>query len=215
MNSSTHQKGFTITEVILVLAIAGLIFLIAFIAIPNLQRAQRNTQRRDDMTTVYNAIIQYQINNNNEMPSMDSYVIYNEGGGSVRPYGPSGEKAKNFLDNYIHTKKANGIFRDPSGTRYNIGFRYCSINGHLNSSPPPAPGEACTYTAYGQKNGRMTLLQLQNGYRTGTFDEQGAMITVFTYASCNGEQIVSSSNKNDFAISYILEGNGSVCIDNK
>jgi prepilin-type N-terminal cleavage/methylation domain-containing protein len=35
--------GFTIIEVVLVLAIAGLIFLIVFLALPALQRSQRDT----------------------------------------------------------------------------------------------------------------------------------------------------------------------------
>ena len=37
-----NKKGFTIIEVVLVLAIAGLIFLMVFIALPALQRSQRN-----------------------------------------------------------------------------------------------------------------------------------------------------------------------------
>ena len=43
------KKGFTIIEVVLVLAIAGLIFLMVFLALPNLQRSQKDTQRRDDL----------------------------------------------------------------------------------------------------------------------------------------------------------------------
>ena len=41
-------KGFTIIEVALVLAIAGLIFLVVFLALPALQRSQRDTARRQD-----------------------------------------------------------------------------------------------------------------------------------------------------------------------
>ncbi len=47
-----NKKGFTIIEVVLVLAIAGLIFLMVFIALPALQRSQRNTQRRRDLATI-------------------------------------------------------------------------------------------------------------------------------------------------------------------
>ena len=39
------EKGFTIIEVVLVLAIAGLIFLMVFIALPALQSSQRDTAR--------------------------------------------------------------------------------------------------------------------------------------------------------------------------
>ena len=45
-NTFKQTKGFTIIEVALVLAIAGLIFLIVFIALPALQRSQRDNARR-------------------------------------------------------------------------------------------------------------------------------------------------------------------------
>jgi prepilin-type N-terminal cleavage/methylation domain-containing protein len=46
------SRGFTIIEVVLVLAIAGLIFLMVFIALPALQRGQRDTQRKDDLSRI-------------------------------------------------------------------------------------------------------------------------------------------------------------------
>lgn len=48
-NKKVNEKGFTIIEVVLVLAIAGLIFLIVFLALPQLQRSRRDTQRRNDV----------------------------------------------------------------------------------------------------------------------------------------------------------------------
>lgn len=42
----SSKKGFTIIEVVLVLAVAGLIFLMVFIALPALQRSQRDSQRK-------------------------------------------------------------------------------------------------------------------------------------------------------------------------
>lgn len=62
------QKGFTIIEVVLVLAIAGLIFLMVFIALPALQRNQRDTQRKGDMSRVITALQNYQSNNRNALP---------------------------------------------------------------------------------------------------------------------------------------------------
>ncbi|MBR3176050.1 type II secretion system protein [Candidatus Saccharibacteria bacterium] len=58
-----NKQGFTIIEVVLVLAIAGLIFLMVFIALPALQRSQRDTQRRDDMALFAAQLTQYQTNN--------------------------------------------------------------------------------------------------------------------------------------------------------
>ena len=41
-----RKSGFTIIEVVLVLAIAGLIFLMVFLALPALQRSQRDALRK-------------------------------------------------------------------------------------------------------------------------------------------------------------------------
>ena len=65
------KKGFTIIEVVLVLAIAGLIFLMVFIALPALQRSQRNTRRRQDMARIISAVNDYQANNNGKLPDFD------------------------------------------------------------------------------------------------------------------------------------------------
>lgn len=50
------QKGFTIIEVVLVLAIAALIFLMVFIALPALQSSQRDTARKNDVSIVASAV---------------------------------------------------------------------------------------------------------------------------------------------------------------
>ncbi len=64
-----HRKGFTIIEVMIVLAIAGLIMLIVLIAIPQLQRNQRNSARRDIVGRVKTEIDTYAGNNNGKIPT--------------------------------------------------------------------------------------------------------------------------------------------------
>lgn len=58
------QKGFTIIEVLIVLAIAGLIMLIVFIAVPQLQRNQRNSARSNDANLITSAISECMTNRN-------------------------------------------------------------------------------------------------------------------------------------------------------
>ena len=78
MNVQTNnQKGFTIIEVVLVLAIAGLIFLMVFIALPALQRSQRDTQRRDDVSKFVSQLTSYSTNNKGALPDagdMDTFL---------------------------------------------------------------------------------------------------------------------------------------------
>ncbi len=56
---SAQNSGFTIIEVALVLAIAGLIFLVVFLALPALQRSQRDNARKQDAAHIATAIEQF------------------------------------------------------------------------------------------------------------------------------------------------------------
>ena len=105
------RSGFTIIEVVLVLAIAGLIFLMVFIALPALQRSQRDTQRRDDMARLVTAITQYQTNNNNRLPNAS---------GDLAVTCLDGACDENFVDNYLGGTEE---FSDPLTTAgYSITF---------------------------------------------------------------------------------------------
>ena len=71
------KKGFTIIEVVLVLAIAGLIFLMVFVALPNLQRSQRDTQRRTDYSALASNIEGYISSNGGRLPEADASLSSN------------------------------------------------------------------------------------------------------------------------------------------
>src|SRR5260221_8768526 len=64
LNLKKVTQGFTIIEVLIVLAIAGLILLIVFLAVPALQRNSRNTQYRSESARIL-IVTQEFINNNN------------------------------------------------------------------------------------------------------------------------------------------------------
>ena len=63
-----HKNGFTIIEVVLVLAIAGLIFLMVFIALPALQRSQRNQQYKRNVSMAVSMVQRYKANNKGNLP---------------------------------------------------------------------------------------------------------------------------------------------------
>ena len=101
------KNGFTIIEVVLVLAIAGLIFLMVFIALPQLQRAQRDTQRRSDLARVATAITQYQTNNGGKLPGETEYD-------------QAGAISKNTGADLIAKYLGGDEFVDPDGSDYVI-----------------------------------------------------------------------------------------------
>lgn len=65
-------QGFTIIEVVLVLAIAALIFLMVFIALPALQRGQRDAGRKNDVSTTVSALQTYLSNNRGSFTSIST-----------------------------------------------------------------------------------------------------------------------------------------------
>ena len=63
------QRGFTIIEVALVLAIAGLIFLVVFLALPALQNSQKDTARKQDVGRVVSALESYATDHQGALPT--------------------------------------------------------------------------------------------------------------------------------------------------
>ncbi len=60
------KKGFTIIEVLIVLGIAGLILVSMLLAVPTLQKRQRNHERDSDARLIYAAISECLANNRNQ-----------------------------------------------------------------------------------------------------------------------------------------------------
>ena len=107
---SNSRSAFTIIEVVLVLAIAGLIFLMVFIALPALQRNQRDTQRKNNISLLKDAIERYKANNKGKLPWL---------------YGVAGyQNTNSFGSNYL---KWGTEFKDPSGIRLYLSVNEASI----------------------------------------------------------------------------------------
>lgn len=114
------KHGFTIIEVVLVLAIAGLIFLMVFVALPALQRSQRDTQRRNDMSRVVTALINYQTNQGNSSTKLPPASTCT----SVSTLADlSDTPACKFIATYMNPSSATtNEFVDPDGSLYNINI---------------------------------------------------------------------------------------------
>ncbi|MDO4729626.1 MAG: type II secretion system protein [Candidatus Saccharibacteria bacterium] len=118
------RNAFTIIEVVLVLAIAGLIFLMVFVALPALQRSQRNTQRRQDLSRISSAIIDYSSNNSGDLPfGSDEVGEYFDVDFVPKYLDSSCRSETEYLSNGLSAYPyscSNDSFCDPSGNEYII-----------------------------------------------------------------------------------------------
>ncbi len=62
-NLLKKEKGFTLIEIVLVLAIAGLLLVIVFLAVQGAQRSRRDSQRQQDAARMLSAIESCAANN--------------------------------------------------------------------------------------------------------------------------------------------------------
>ena len=185
---SKNKKGFTIIEVVLVLAIAGLIFLMVFIALPALQRSQRNTQREDDLSRVLTAANDYQTNNNGKTP-------FNKASGT------NGVDSR-FVTRYIDETCEPDTAQSDSGT---LSTYKCKDNGGDQFRDP----DGNIYNMRGSKSasgGNVTI--------DGTWPNDHVFDAV-TYASCGDEGVAAKgTGERQYAVFYILEGGAVSCNDN-
>ena len=146
------KKGFTIIEVVLVLAIAGLIFLMVFVALPALQRSQRDTQRRDDYAALSTAVTTYMTNNNGSLPVNGNNCTANFTATQINSAGtdPNGQTYDLRCTATITT--ATGAVTGPmtNGARPIV---YVIRNARCNNGVPAAGTGNRSFAIYGQLEG--------------------------------------------------------------
>jgi len=155
MKRTENNKGFTIIEVVLVLAIAGLIFLMVFIALPALQAGQRDTARKSDVSNVAAAVNSFSSANRGTFPDTAALGTQLEAvtTGSVTTYGSLSNNITAVSVNI--SKPADFTAADGEITVYK-GMK-CGTN---------SSGGKGTLVA-GTARGYATVTQLEGGNKTG------------------------------------------------
>jgi|GEM_PF-6758730 len=76
MNTLKNRKGFTLIEIVIVLAIAALIMVVVFIAVQGAQRGQRDQSRKDLANRAVAKTQEYRGNNNGTAPLAAQLAAY-------------------------------------------------------------------------------------------------------------------------------------------
>lgn len=180
-----HRNGFTMLEVVLVLAIAGLIFLMIFIAVPMLQRSGRDAERKRDISRLSEKLKDYQTNNRGALPSGAKGPITKADANSAT----SGDSSwASFYRDYLDG------FEDPRGNDYQLQILECGGN---------LAGEAC----------QDTITNTLSNIQYANFDSNDYTIYIVLDAKCSSESstsVIANSNRRT-AILYPMERGGAFC----
>ena len=195
-NQNVTKKGFTIIEVVLVLAIAGLIFLMVFLALPALQRSQRDTQRKQDVAMVVTALHNWKANNKGR-----GYAAL--GNSKIEKFTPDNDYGKeNKLDRRISSVENNPL------NNY-VGFKTDDNSNKNNSSSSLSLNTSFikTYTSNG------TIVRFPN-----VFFEEKRSIAVVINQGCsnietlkNGDVVLKDGKPGAAAVIHSLESGGAYC----
>lgn len=135
MNKKTKKDGFTIIEVVLVLAIAGVIFLMVFIALPALQRGWRDTQRTNDLGRLVSQVTSYTNSHRGNLPTnwnsfVNSYLTV-EGDSFIDPSGSTATQGSGVTTYVLQPSNVSPLTSNFSDSQnviyYSIGYT-CSAN---------------------------------------------------------------------------------------
>lgn len=127
-NQPKRNGGFTIIEVLIVMAIAGLIMLIVFLAVPALQRNSRNTQVKNAASSILGAINEFQNNNNGQMPTG---VTVDQNTGDVNVTGGAGTAPATAKVQGGYTATVSTTFPGAGG---NTGAFTVALNSKCNGN---------------------------------------------------------------------------------
>lgn len=156
-NIRKKSQGFTIIEVMIVLAIAGLILLIVFLAVPALQRNSRNTSRKDDIGRIAAVVNDYVANNNGQMPTDDAagdmlFVDQIDKAGNLGQFSaPDAKSIETGAQSSIPVTSGKLFFRLVVGAKCGGAFgatqaatsRQGAIQYQLETNKPAAPNNVC------------------------------------------------------------------------
>ena len=96
--NKNKREGFTIIEVVLVLAIAGLIFLVVFLALPQLQESRRDNQRRRDAERLVAGVSAFQLDNDQDVPDTAAALTSGVIGSYVKDFEDPSEGSYTVVD---------------------------------------------------------------------------------------------------------------------
>lgn len=188
-----RENGFTIIEVVLVLAIAGLLFLLIFLALPALQRNQRDTQLKTDMARLFTIIEGYKTTNQGQSFCSTAFT--------------------GFIAPTFSARTARSMVIGSCGARERTVLQTDEVFSVLPTNHPTAPNAAYGYRGPQVDNAFIVATNMAGQ----SWDGYGSP-TLHLGAQCgaSGESPLFTpvNSAGRYALAIRLENGGHHCIDN-
>jgi len=185
MKKGETKPGFTMIEAALVIAIAGLIFLMIFIAVPWLRATQRDAERREDLIYFIEEVKNFQRKNRGTLPGVgqvDTTISWSD---TTNPDTVTPTSWAGFYRDYLKED-----FTDPDGENYKLEIKNCSkVN---------VVGKVCNEET-------LDDLSFPNDYK----------IIVTTSAICTNDRPVQAGDIRRLAATYIMQNGGIACVSSR
>lgn len=207
----TNTNGFTMVEVALVIAIAGLIFGMTFAIVPNILANERDSERREDMISFISTLQDYQQNNSrgnlpgqtkaeqedladNKRVIVEGQKVLDDRAGELDPSFSNISWGGFYRDYFTDT------FEDPAGYPYNFEVMNCE---NTAAAARLELGNPCTASS------------LQNDInKTVTMQDKSFPIYIVIGASCDGSTPVKTASNRQIAAIVRTERSGPYCFEN-
>lgn len=148
-NLKKLNQGFTIIEVMIVLAIAGLILAIVFFAVPQLQRNARDNQRQSMTTRLKAELDTYSSNNQGTYPFVGVPATL-AGATLCNSQAPVPQNCGDFFSRYVNGGKVN--IKDPTtGGDTNVYYTASTTNPGSSGGAPANWAVGTTWIYVGDK----------------------------------------------------------------
>lgn len=207
-----NKQGFTLLEVVLVLAMASLIFLAMAITIPNLVRNQKDTDRRAQFGQLLSKITLYQANNRKALPEISAstnpdgtpiekiFLSWNE---TQQKYENAIGGSSEWLEFVNDQKYLPESFHDPDGKQYNISITTCNTS--------VGTGNICNSTEYFQSATERKTIQ---DFFNASFPNDHLVLVVINARCYTADKLIATSGKRVVSVLYKYENGGTYCENN-
>lgn len=146
-NSQFRSKGFTLIEIVLVLALAGLLLVMVFMAMASSQKSRRDSQRRQDLGRIAAQFDAYASNHAGNFPD-------DADGGEVD------NPASDFRQKYIANQHLNDPL-DNNGAIHQYSFQDVYSSGPVDASGMTiCAGATQAGTVYYKRYGKLIMLRM-------------------------------------------------------